>query len=38
MAQKELTRPEAMAILIRMFEGKVSFEDQHPRWSDYYIK
>ncbi len=38
MAQKELTRPEAMAILIRMFEWKASFEDQHPRWSDYYIK
>ncbi len=38
MAQKQLTRPEAMAILIRMFEWKASFENQHPRWSDYYIK
>jgi hypothetical protein len=38
MAQKQLTRPEAMAILIRMFEGKVSFENKDPRWADYYIK
>ncbi len=38
MPTKELTRPEAIAILIRMFEGKSSFEDQYPRWSDYYIK
>lgn len=38
MAQKSLTRPEALAILIRMFEGQASFEDQHPRWSDYYLK
>ncbi len=38
MAQKQLTRPEAMAILIRMFEGKTSFENKDPRWADYYIK
>jgi len=38
MPTKELTRPEAMAILIRMFEGKTSFENKNPRWSDYYIK
>ena len=33
-----LTRPEAMAVLVRMFEGKVSFEASTPRRSDYYIK
>jgi hypothetical protein len=27
-----MTRPEAMAVLIRMFEGKVSDESQNPRW------
>lgn len=35
---KKLTRPEAMAILVRMFEGQVSFEAKNPRWSEYYIK
>lgn len=38
MPTKQLTRPEAMTILIRMFEGTASFEDQDPRWADYYIK
>jgi hypothetical protein len=38
MPSKKLTRPEAMAILIRMFEGKASFEAKDPRWGDYYIK
>lgn len=38
MATQKLTRPEAMAILIRMFEWKASFEDKYPRWWDYYIK
>lgn len=36
-AQK-LTRPQAMAVLIRMFEGKVSNESRVPRWGDYYTK
>ena len=35
---KALTRPEAMAVLVRMFEGKTSFEASTPRRSDYYIK
>lgn len=35
---KALTRPEAMAVLVRMFEWKTSFEAATPRWSDYYIK
>ncbi len=36
-AQK-LTRPQAMALLTRIFEGKVSNETRTPRWGDYYIK
>lgn len=35
---EKLTRPQAMALLIRMFEGKVSNESRVPRWGDYYIK
>jgi hypothetical protein len=27
-----------MAVLIRMFEGKVSNETSDPRWGDYYLK
>ncbi|AHB41564.1 hypothetical protein P148_SR1C00001G0774 [candidate division SR1 bacterium RAAC1_SR1_1] len=38
MPTKKLTRPEAMAILVRMFEGQTSFEAKDPRWSEYYIK
>ncbi len=35
---QKLTRPEAIAVLVRMFEGKVSNESRIPRWWDYYIK
>lgn len=38
MPTKKLTRPEAMAILVRMFEWQTSFEAKDPRWSEYYIK
>lgn len=38
MPTKKLTRPEAMAILVRMFEGQTSYEAKDPRWSEYYIK
>lgn len=27
-----------MALLVRMFEGKLSNENRTPRWGDYYIK
>jgi len=33
-----LTRPEIMAVLIRMFEGNTSFEGSNPRRSEYYLK
>ena len=33
-----LSRPEAMTILIRMFEGQNSNESKNPRRSEYYIK
>ena len=36
--QNALSRPEAMTILIRMFEGQSSNENKDPRRSDYYIK
>ena len=35
---QKLTRPQAMALLVRIFEGTTSNENQIPRWSDYYIK
>ena len=35
---QKLTRPQAMALLVRIFEGKVSNESRVPRWGDYYIK
>ncbi|MFA7298094.1 MAG: S-layer homology domain-containing protein [Candidatus Absconditabacterales bacterium] len=35
---EKLTRPQAMALLVRVFEGKVSNESRTPRWGDYYIK
>ncbi len=38
MPTQKLTRPEAMTILVRMFEGKVSYENQNPRRADYYLK
>ena len=27
-----------MALLVRIFEGKISNESRTPRWGDYYIK
>lgn len=38
MPKQVLTRPQAMAVIIRMFEWKVSFELWQLRWSDYYLK
>lgn len=38
MPMKALTRPETMAVLIRMFEGKTSVENWPLWWSDYYFK
>jgi hypothetical protein len=38
MPTKTITRPEAIAVLIRMFEGKLSNESRIPRWGDYYLK
>ena len=35
---QKLTRPQAMALLVRIFEGKVSNESRIPRWWDYYVK
>ncbi len=35
---EKLTRPQAMALLVRIFEGKVSNESRIPRWGDYYVK
>ncbi|MFA6256386.1 MAG: S-layer homology domain-containing protein [Candidatus Absconditabacterales bacterium] len=35
---QKLTRPQAMALLVRIFEGKISNESRIPRWGDYYIK
>ena len=33
-----LTKAQAMAVLIRMFEWKTSYEKQNPRWEIYYKK
>lgn len=38
MPTKLLTRPEIMAVLVRMFEGSTSFEWSTPRRSEYYLK
>jgi len=38
MPRNTITRPEAMAVLIRMFEGKISNEVKTPRRGDYYLK
>jgi len=38
MPRQTLTRPQAMAVLVRMFEGKLSYENRVPRWWDYYLK
>ncbi len=35
---QKLTRPQAMAVLVRIFEGKVSNESNIPRWWEYYTK
>ncbi len=35
---EKLSRPQAMALLVRIFEGKLSNENRIPRWWDYYIK
>lgn len=35
---QKLTRPQAMALLVRIFEGKISNESRTPRRGDYYIK
>lgn len=34
----QLTRPQSMAVLVRMFEGDISNENITPRRSEYYIK
>lgn len=36
--KETLTKAQAMAVLIRMFEGKTSYEKQNPRWEIYYKK
>jgi hypothetical protein len=38
MPRNSITRPEVMAVLIRMFEGKTSNETRDPRRGDYYLK
>lgn len=36
--REQLTRPQSMALLVRIFEGKVSNENKTPRRGDYYVK
>jgi len=36
--REKLTRPQSMALLIRIFEGKLSYENKIPRRSEYYLK
>lgn len=36
--KEQLTRPQSMALLVRIFEWKFSNESRLPRWGDYYIK
>jgi hypothetical protein len=36
--REQLTRPQSMALLVRIFEGKISNEDRTPRRGDYYVK
>ncbi|NOZ44055.1 MAG: hypothetical protein GXP45_02760 [bacterium] len=38
MPNQSLTKPQAMAVLMRMFEGKTSNESQNPRWGEYFLK
>ncbi len=33
-----LSKAQATAVMIRMFEGKFSYEDKNPWWADYYKK
>ncbi len=36
--REKLTRPQSMALLVRIFEGKISNEKRIPRRGDYYVK
>ena len=36
--REQLTRPQSMALLVRIFEGKISNENRAPRRGDYYVK
>ena len=36
--REQLTRPQSIALLVRIFEGKTSNENRTPRWGDYYVK
>lgn len=36
--KEQLSRPQSMAVLVRMFEGDISNENLTPRRSEYYIK
>lgn len=36
--REQLTRPQSMALLVRIFEGKLSNEKRTPRRGDYYVK
>ncbi|MDD3049387.1 MAG: S-layer homology domain-containing protein [Bacilli bacterium] len=36
--REQLTRPQSMALLVRIFEGKISNENRTPRRGDYYVK
>lgn len=36
--REQLTRPQSMALLVRIFEGKTSNENRVPRRGDYYVK
>gem|GEM_PF-2940505 len=38
MPTQPLTKPQTMAVLMRMFEQKMSNETKTPRWGDYYLK
>lgn len=38
MPTQALTKPQTMAVLMRMFEWKASDETKTPRWGEYYLK
>lgn len=38
MPQDSMTKPQIMAVLLRMFEQKASNENLIPRWNEYYTK